>query len=86
MKISNILQVTNIYKNNKVAKTKESSIKSTKDNLNISSAALDYQTALNAISKAPDIREEKVNNIIERINNGTYNISSEEIANKILSN
>lgn len=86
MKISNILQVTNIYKNNKVSKTKESSAKSTKDNLNISSEALDYQTVLNAVSKTPDIREEKINDIMERINNGTYNVSSEEIANKILSN
>lgn len=86
MKISNILQVTNIYKNNKVSKAKENSAKSTKDNLNISSEALDYQTVLSAISKTPDIREEKVNDIMERINKGNYNISSEEIANKILSN
>lgn len=86
MKISNILQVTSLYKNNKLSKTKENSVKSAKDDLNISSKALDYQTVLNAISKTPDIREEKVNDIMERINNGTYNISSEEIANKILSN
>lgn len=86
MKISNILQVTNIYKNNKVSKVKENSAKSTKDDLNISSEALDYQTALNAISKTPDIREGKIKDIMERINNGNYNVSSEEIANKILSN
>lgn len=86
MKISNILQLTNIYKNNNKTTIKGNSVKSKKDDLNISSKALDYQTALSAINKVPDIREEKVNDIMERINNGTYNISSEEIAKKILSN
>ncbi|MDE6357035.1 MAG: flagellar biosynthesis anti-sigma factor FlgM, partial [Eubacteriales bacterium] len=71
---------------NKVSKAKENSAKATKDDLNISSEALDYQTALNAISKTPDIREGKIKDIMERINNGNYNVSSEEIANKILSN
>lgn len=86
MKISNILQVSNIYKNNTKLKNKKS-LESTKmDNLNLSSEALDYQKILTAVNKAPNIREDKINDIMERINNGTYKISSEEIAEKILSN
>lgn len=86
MKISNILQVSNIYKNNTKLKNKKS-LESTKmDNLNLSSEALDYQKILTAVNKAPNIREDKINDIMERINNGTYKISSEKIAEKILSN
>lgn len=86
MKISNILQVSNIYKNNTKWKNKKS-LESTKmDNLNLSSEALDYQKILTAVNKAPNIREDKINDIMERINNGTYKISSEKIAEKILSN
>lgn len=86
MKISNILQVSNIYKNNTKCKNKKS-LESTKmDNLNLSSEALDYQKILTAVNKAPNIREDKINDIMERINNGTYKISSEKIAEKILSN
>lgn len=86
MKISNILQLTNIYKQNTTTKTKKEINKVKTDDLNLSSQALDFQTALNAVNKAPDIREDKVNDIIDRINKGTYNVSSEEIANKIFSN
>lgn len=86
MKISNILQVSNIYKNNTKWKNKKS-LESTKmDNLNLSSEALDYQKILTAVNKAPNIREDKINDIMERINNGTYKISSEKTAEKILSN
>lgn len=85
MKISNILQLTNVYKNNLSVKTKKEVNKVKKDDLNLSSKAIDFQTALNTINKTPDIREDKVNDIINKIKKGNYNISSEEIANKILS-
>ena len=44
----------------------------------------DFQTVLKAISNSPDVREEKVNDIIKKMEQGSYNISSEDIANKLL--
>ena len=52
----------------------------------ISSKAKDIQKATKAINAAPDIRIEKVNRIKEQIANGSYRVSSEQLAEKILEN
>jgi negative regulator of flagellin synthesis FlgM len=57
----------------------------TKEILTLSDQARDFRTVLDAVSKLPDIREDKVADIQNRIKNGEYNISASAIANKILS-
>ena len=52
----------------------------------ISSRAKDIQKATEAVNAAPDIRIEKVNQIKEQIANGTYKVSSEQLAEKIIEN
>ena len=52
----------------------------------ISSKAKDIQKATEAVNTAPDIRIEKVDRIKEQITNGTYSVSSEQLAEKILEN
>ena len=52
----------------------------------ISKAAKTYQTARTAVSKASDVREDKIADIKARMAAGTYNISSEAVADKILNN
>ena len=54
------------------------------DKLELSQAGKDYQVAKSAVSEAPDIRMDLVNDIKERLANGTYNVSDEDLADKLL--
>jgi len=68
----------NKYNNTKINKP------SFKDNLNISKEGDALVHTLNIVKQTPDIRMEKVEDIKERIKNGTYNVSNEDFAEKIL--
>jgi negative regulator of flagellin synthesis FlgM len=52
----------------------------------ISSKAKDIQKATEAANAAPDIRIEKVEQIRDQIANGSYSVSSDQLAEKILKN
>ena len=54
------------------------------DKLELSQAGKDFQVAKSAVSEAPDIRMDLVNDIKERLANGTYNVSDEDLADKLL--
>mgnify|MGYP003962576893 CR=1 FL=1 len=56
------------------------------EHIAISSKAKDIQKATESINAAPDIRIEKVDLIKEQIANGSYNVSSEQLAEKIIEN
>jgi negative regulator of flagellin synthesis FlgM len=56
------------------------------EHIAISSKAKDIQKATEAINAAPDTRIEKVDRIKEQLTNGTYSVSSEQLADKILEN
>ena len=56
------------------------------EHIDISSKAKDIQKATEAVNAAPDIRIEKVDRIKEQIANGSYSVSSEQLAEKILEN
>lgn len=43
-----------------------------------------YELSKKALENTPNIREEKVEKIKEQIKNGTYNITAEEFAEKLL--
>lgn len=85
MKISSISQLYQIYEAKSVAPGKKSVSESKKDNVNVSEQAKEFQTALKAAMSSPSVREDKVNDIKNRIDNGSYNISAEDIADKITS-
>lgn len=81
---SNIEKAFNVYKKQQVRETtKVSSRISRKDEFNISDKAKEYQIAMNALKKVPDIRHEKVDEIRQQIKSGTYDIDSGKIAEKI---
>lgn len=54
------------------------------DRINLSSEALLHTTVHTAASNTPEIRQEKVNDIKERIASGSYNIDEKNIAKKLL--
>ena len=58
---------------------------SSKDAYEVSQFAKEYQIAKNAVSKTSDVREDRVAEIKEALASGTYNVSAQEIAEKMVS-
>lgn len=54
------------------------------DKFEISDTAKSYSVAKNAVAKASDVRMDKVTDIKSRIAAGTYNVSADKVAEKIL--
>jgi len=54
------------------------------ETVDISDKAREIQQIKNAINAIPDIREEKVAALKSQIDNGTYNVSGEELAKKLV--
>lgn len=87
MRIDAYNAITKMYQTNNVSGTKRiDGVTSLSDKLEFSQTAKSYQTAKAAVYDAPDVRQDKVAEIKARISAGNYNISSEAIADKILSN
>ena len=76
-----INQMQSVSKINKVSK--KGTVSQT-DKLEISQAGKDYQVAKQAVKEASDIRVDLVSDIKERLANGTYNVSDEDFADKLL--
>ncbi|MGR6837104.1 flagellar biosynthesis anti-sigma factor FlgM [Syntrophomonas erecta] len=84
-------QVHNILKlygkdpaSHRVDKPQESRGKARPDDLAISSESRMKQKAMQAIKQAPDIRMDKVKDLQERISAGTYTLSADEVAEKMI--
>ncbi len=85
MKISSVSGVYDVYRSKPAVSGKKSTGGSKKDDLKVSDKAKEFQVALKSALSSADIREDKIESIKERIENGTYNISAEDIADKIIS-
>ena len=82
MRIDAYNAVSQVYKTSDYAKDKSIAVKKTeKDKYELSDTAKVYNTAVN---EASDVRLDKVNDIKARMSAGTYNISSEAVADKML--
>jgi negative regulator of flagellin synthesis FlgM len=66
---------------NKTDKTKGAQ---ERDEVVLSSQALEYSNTVKSMKSAPDIREAKIVEISEKIANGTYHIPAEKIAASII--
>lgn len=89
--INKISGVGGVYKNQKVEPRKElagaAQIMGRKDEVQISKEAMDFQLvmkAANAAKSLPDVREEVIAPIKEKLDSGTYEIDSTSIADKLL--
>lgn len=88
MKIwGNVPNVTGIYGSkgrvNNTTKVPETSYK--RDELSISGTAKDFSIVMKALQQVPDVRQDKVEEISQKIENGTYSVKSTDIADKIVS-
>lgn len=84
MRVDAYNKISQVYQTNVTKKTTKTAGSSATDQVQISRIGKDYQVAKKAVNDAPDVREDKVNEIKERMKSGTYNVSAEEIANKIV--
>lgn len=80
--VNKAMQIYNKTKSEKVNNTKE--VKKPKDELQLSDKAKEYQIAMKAFKKLPEVREDLVNTLKDEINQGKYNVSGKEIADKII--
>lgn len=90
--INKISGVNQIYKANKLeskkAVTEAVSTSNKKDQVQISKEAMDFQTVLKSVKQLnnlPDIREDFISPIKEKLDNGSYSVDSKSLAEKILS-
>jgi len=87
MKISNIASAYGIYDSKKPAVSrKKTQSGDNKDNIDVSNTAKDYQLAMKSVKQSSgDIREDKIAELKQKIEDGSYNVSAEDIASKMLS-
>jgi negative regulator of flagellin synthesis FlgM len=90
--INKIGGVNQIYKADKMdskkAITEAASTSNKKDQVQISKEAMDLQTVLKSVKQLnnlPDIREDIIGPIKEKLDNGSYSVDSKSLAEKILS-
>lgn len=84
MRIDAYMQVNQLYQASKPkAVSKSSRAAGENDSLEISGFGQDYQVAKKAAAEAPEVREDKVRDIRERMQAGTYNVSIEDVAENL---
>lgn len=56
-----------------------------KDEVSFSSLGKDMQVAKNALAGVSDVRESKISDLKAKVQSGTYNVSPEDFAKKLIS-
>lgn len=85
MRIEAYTQVQQVYKAAKTGKSqKTAGTGSFADQLEISSAGKDFQTAKQAVANSPDIREAMTAPLKKSIQAGNYEVSGETFADKLM--
>ena len=86
MRIDAFSKISQLYKQNSTKQVEKASTVSRKDRVEISQLGKDIQVAKQAVAQAPEIRQDKVNALKQSIASGNYNVSAEEIADKMINN
>lgn len=87
MRIGSMNQIAQVYGAKSLTKSYKSGsvgATSTTDQVSFSAIGRDIQIAKTALGAVPDVREDKVNALRESIANGTYQVSAESFADKLL--
>lgn len=87
MRIGMYNMVSQIYGSTGTKKTKTTGTPNTGsflDQVSLSSMGKDMQTAKTALANTPDVRESKIAALKERVANGTYDVSVDDFAQKLL--
>lgn len=81
---ANLQRIDVQSQNQRIQKSSEGSPKSENDRIELSVRSLEIQHLDELIRSTPDIREAKVEQIRSAIENGTYNVKAEKIADKLI--
>ena len=86
MRIDAYNQIAQLYgaQNNYNSQKSNKPVSMGSDQLSISQAGYSYQAAKAAVSEASDVREDKVAQLKAQIQNGTYSVSPDDFASKLL--
>ncbi len=84
MRIDAFNKVSQLYNSNSVKNTAKTKGSSFSDKLEISQAGKDYQVAKQIVARTPDVREATVNDIKQRMEAGTYNVTIKDVADKLV--
>ncbi len=84
MRIEAYTQIQQVYGAKNKAKTQNKAKSAGSDQIQISSIGKDIQVAKNAVAAADDIRSELTAPIKASIANGTYHVSGENFAEKLM--
>ncbi len=84
MRIDAYNKISQIYGVNGKNKTTPVSKKGSSDKVEISNFGKELQIAKQAVADSADVREDKIAELKNRINNGTYSVSAESFAEKMI--
>ncbi|MBD5550124.1 MAG: flagellar biosynthesis anti-sigma factor FlgM [Lachnospiraceae bacterium] len=84
MKINPYIQVQQMYNTKKPGTVKKAGTVGRADNVVISNIGREIQVAKQAVANAPDIREDVTEPIRAAVNSGTYEVSGESFADKLM--
>ena len=86
MRISeNVQQVASIYtKENKVSHIETpNKVSGIRDNIKISETGKDYALVQKALKDIPDIRQDRIDAVMSKMNKGEYSVKGNDIADKL---
>ena len=86
MRIDAFNKINKLYQTNSTKNTVKSKGSNFSDKLEISKTGKDYQIAKQAVAQTPDVREDKVNEIKQRMAAGLYDVGAKEVVDKIVDN
>ncbi len=84
MKINPYIQVQQMYNSKKVGSAKKTVSTGRTDGVEISNVGREIQVAKQAVADAPDVRADMIAPIKAAVNNGTYEVSGESFADKLM--
>lgn len=85
MRVDAYNKVNQVYNTSKINNVKKVGGSAFTDKLEISRTGNDYTLAKQVLDQIPDVRIDKINDIKNRMESGTYNVNMEEVAEKIIS-
>lgn len=84
MRIDKINQVNKLYGAQTMVPPTKQMGKMGKDKVSFSEVGKDIQFAAKLAKEVPDVRQDKIEAIKERIKSGTYNVDAKEVSEKIV--
>ena len=80
MRIDAYNQISQVYQAGTKTRVNKTGKVNNSDRVEISQFGKEFRIAKQAVTESPDIREELVNSVKERIKAGKYNVSNNELA------